>query len=594
MLCAPALCASAFGQVRPTRTILVIHSGAESFPANPILDAGIREALASRSDISIDYFAEYLESDLFPGEQALSAFTDYVRRKYRGRRIDLVIAMTDTGLRFVLDYRDKLFPNVPIVYFGVTAPDERTRRAGGGITGIRVGVAYAQTLKLALNLQPSTRRVFVIARGVDARNSESVRTELSDVSQSVSVTYLNEETVPRLLSAVKAVPAGSVILYIWQSQMDPGNVLYPDVVAGFVADAASVPVYGTSDLYLGKGVVGGVMRGTRETGTRLGEMAFRILTGTRPQDIPIETARVMPIIDWRQVQRWGIAPSRLPAGARILFQQPSVWERYGIYVGALLTVLLMQALLIAGLLMQRTKLRDAEQHECRSQTALRRSYDRVRDLGLRLMDAQESERLRIARELHDDVSQQLAVLKIDLELLCQTTPDRAEVIADEAAKRVQEIGKSVHDLSHRLYPARLRLMGLVPALDGLRSELFQPGISIAFAHDNVPPALRADLTLCLFRIVQEALQNTLKHSQAHTVSVDLCGTPEGIALTIVDDGVGFEVDRARGNGLGLISMQERVESLGGTLDIRSSPGAGTRLVVRVPVAVLHDAATVAV
>ena len=89
--------------------------------------------------------------------------------------------------------------------------------------------------------------------------------------------------------------------------------MYPDEVARLVAEAATVPVYGTSDFYIGTGVVGGVVRRTRETGTRIGDMALRILTGTRPQDIPIEAAQVVPVVDWRQVQRWGIAPSRLPA-----------------------------------------------------------------------------------------------------------------------------------------------------------------------------------------------------------------------------------------------------------------------------------------
>ena len=173
----------------------------------------------------------------------------------------------------------------------------------------------------------------------------------------MSLTYLNEKTVPLLLSAVKAVPPGSVILYIWHSQQDPGIVMYPDEVARLVAEAAPVPVYGTSDFYIGTGVVGGVVRRTRETGTRIGEMALRILTGTRPQDIPIEAAQVVPVVDWRQVQRWGIAHARLPAGSQILFREPSAWERYKVYIVGAVTALLAQAALIAGLLIQRAKRR---------------------------------------------------------------------------------------------------------------------------------------------------------------------------------------------------------------------------------------------
>ena len=150
-LCVPPPCTSAPAQVVSPRSVLIIHSGAETFPANPLLDAGIREVLASRPDLPIDCFSEYLESDFFPGEEAALAFRDYIGRKYQGRRIDLVIAITDTALRFVLNHRGELFPDAPIVFSGLAGPDETTRSVGSGLTGLTVGTAYAETLKLALN-----------------------------------------------------------------------------------------------------------------------------------------------------------------------------------------------------------------------------------------------------------------------------------------------------------------------------------------------------------------------------------------------------------------------------------------------------------
>jgi signal transduction histidine kinase len=258
------------------------------------------------------------------------------------------------------------------------------------------------------------------------------------------------------------------------------------------------------------------------------------------------------------------------------------------------TVLLIQAALIGGLLVQRVRRRTAEQQLRRSQSALRTSYERVRDLGSRLLNAQERERSRIARELHDDISQQLAVLKIDLKLLSRTVQGHVEGVAADAVKRAEDIATSVHDLSHRLHPARLRLMGLVEALEGLQSELSQPDVTVTFTHENVPSPLPPDLTLCLFRIAQEALQNALKYSKARNVSVDVRAGFDGITLTIVDDGVGFDVDAMWGSGLGLISVDERVEAIGGTFEIRSGPGAGTRLEVKVPAATLHDGHAVAV
>ena len=199
----------------------------------------------------------------------------------------------------------------------------------------------------------------------------------------------------------------------------------------------------------------------------------------------------------------------------------------------------------------------------RSQTELRTSYDRIRDLGGRLLREQDVERSRIARELHDDISQQVGILAINLELLTGLRVDRrdeADRLGREAMDRLEGIARSVHDLSQRLHPSKLRLMGLVAALGGLQRELSQPDLAIRFSHDKVPPALPHELTLCLFRIAQEAVRNAIKHSAARTVIVHLQGDRDGLVLTITDDGRGFDVSTVWGRGLGLISMQERLDS----------------------------------
>ena len=138
------------------------------------------------------------------------------------------------------------------------------------------------------------------------------------------------------------------------------------------------------------------------------------------------------------------------------------------------------------------------------------------------------------------------------------------------------------------------LIGLVSALDGLRRELSRSDIAISFSHDDVPTSLPADLTLCLFRVVQEALQNALKYSGATRVLVHLKGVPGGLALTVTDDGVGFDVSAAWNKGLGLVSMGERLEAIGGTFEIHSSPGAGTQLEATLPLGASQDTETVAV
>jgi signal transduction histidine kinase len=277
-----------------------------------------------------------------------------------------------------------------------------------------------------------------------------------------------------------------------------------------------------------------------------------------------------------------LAPAPNTAADAALIREPSVWDRSEGYIVAATVMMVAQTVLIAGLLVQRTRRRQAEEHLRVSQAELRGSYDRIRDLGGRLLHAQETERARIARELHDDIGQQVALLAIDLEMLSATLPGDADGLAFDALTRAQGIARGVHDLSHRLHPTKLQLIGLVPALYSLQRELTQSSIALRFTHDNVPTGLAPDLMLGIFRIVQEALQNALKYSRGRLVAMHLCGGPERLTLTIVDDGVGFDVAATWGKGLGLLSIAERAEALGGRFDVQSARGRGTQLEVTVP------------
>jgi signal transduction histidine kinase len=229
------------------------------------------------------------------------------------------------------------------------------------------------------------------------------------------------------------------------------------------------------------------------------------------------------------------------------------------------------------------ELRASERELRGSQAKLHTSYDRIRHLSRRLLGEQETERARIARELHDDINQQLAILSIELDRL------RSDQAQAEGTKRLsralattQGISTSVRELSHRLHPSRLQLIGLVASLDNLRRDLSPPDVPIAFRHHDVQADIDQGVALCLFRVAQEALANAARHSNARHIWVELTGAPSSIVLTIADDGKGFDVEGLPNAGLGLISMRERVESVGGTLTIATMPASGTRLTVTVP------------
>jgi PAS domain S-box-containing protein len=206
----------------------------------------------------------------------------------------------------------------------------------------------------------------------------------------------------------------------------------------------------------------------------------------------------------------------------------------------------------------------------------------------RLIEAQETERARISRELHDDIGQRLMVLGMALDQVKKLQPAPAGEALDRLSalqKQTSEIMVAVQALSHELHSPRLLHLGVVAAMRGFCAEFSeQKNLDITFGHRSVPASVPPDVALCLFRVLQEALRNAMRHSQVRQVDVHLRGTGDALHLTVHDQGVGFDVQAAgRGRGLGLTSMKERLTLVGGELFVKSQPAQGTTLRARVPV-----------
>jgi PAS domain S-box-containing protein len=220
-------------------------------------------------------------------------------------------------------------------------------------------------------------------------------------------------------------------------------------------------------------------------------------------------------------------------------------------------------------------------------TERKQAEDALRDLSGRLISAQEEERRRLARELHDDLTQRLAVLAIEVGKVEQQLQGGAEPVLEGLRRMKQEmieLSAVVHGISRQLHPSILDDLGLVNAIEAECMNFSQrEGIQVKFTSKNVPATLPRDLALCLYRIAQESLRNIAKHAKTDKAVVSLAGTDGGILLSVRDYGMGFDPARVRGNGcLGLISMAERVRLIQGDLSVESRPGQGTRIEVRVP------------
>jgi signal transduction histidine kinase len=234
----------------------------------------------------------------------------------------------------------------------------------------------------------------------------------------------------------------------------------------------------------------------------------------------------------------------------------------------------------------------SDQHKqltAKREQLLDRTKEELSALASRLFSAQEEERKRIARDLHDDIVQRLAWLQIEVESLQQ---HGLESCSKEIIRQVKSLGPvlarlsdDLRDLSHRLHPSTLDHLGLQVALSQLIEDFRKrTSIPIRFSHRGVTTATTGETALSLYRVAQEALTNITRHAGAASVTVALVTAPDSINLSIRDTGNGFNLETARGSGgLGLISMDERVSLLGGTFTIHSEVGKGTQVQAHVPI-----------
>jgi PAS domain S-box-containing protein len=230
---------------------------------------------------------------------------------------------------------------------------------------------------------------------------------------------------------------------------------------------------------------------------------------------------------------------------------------------------------------------------CLDITERKSSVEALHNLTGRLIAAQEEERARIARELHDDFSQRLALLGIGLgqlwKKLSKSNAEEQESV-HEMLNGTKEMSSDLHSLSHQLHSSKLEHVGLVSALRGLCREMSEKyEVSVLFSESDCPRNIPTDVALCLFRVAQEGLANVVKHSRSKDARVELRGNAAGISLRISDSGRGFDPRvRKPDAGIGMIGMTERLRLVGGRLLVKSEPDRGTEIRAEVPLAVHAD------
>jgi signal transduction histidine kinase len=560
------------------KRVLVFHATRRDAPGIALLDAALLGQLSSQLGNRLDYYSEYIDVARFPETAYQDALRDFIRRKYDRQPIDLLMATSDACLDFINRSRQDLFPGVPVVYIGGT-----TARREANSVGLVASLDFASTVDLIMTLQPETRQVFVVVGGsaYDQYYGQAARRQLQRYDDRVAFTYLSGLPVPELEQRVAHLPAHSVIYYLALTQ-DPDGRNFP-VLEPFdkLAAAANVPIYSWVEFVMSRGIVGGGLLTFDVAAKPAVDLALRVLGGEPPDNIPIADVDVfVNRVDWRQLQRWGINDARVPAGTAVLFREPGVWARYRTYIIGALTLVVLQAALIAGLIVNRANRR-------RAQAELRLSYDRIQDLAGRLITAQEQERARIARELHDDVGQRIASFSIILGTIKRQLTDAPPVVREDLATLQREtvtLSRDLRVLSHELHPGLLEQLGLIPALQSRCDEVLrETGIRVGLEVSPDLGTVPDDIGLCLYRVAQETLRNVVKHANAKRATVALSRQNGHLTMSVSDDGDGFEsMTGARSPGIGLMSLEERVKMLNGTLAIDTSHQPGTTVRVTIP------------
>jgi PAS domain S-box-containing protein len=844
--------------------VLLLYQNEMGLPGERAADTGVRSVLGNKAGIQI--YNEHLDNYLFPDPKFRAAQVAWFRSKYWDRKIDLIIT---TGL-----LSQTIFPDKPTVFCGVERSGLSDTILPPNATAVWLSPDFKGTLAAAARLQPRAHQVVVLSgtSDFDRHLEMGLRNTPPPPGSNWEVNYWDKISVEEIRSRLAALPKDTIVLFLSIERDGAGRPYVPRDLIPSLSAASSAPMYGLSDGFIGFGIVGGAVVSFEAEGRQAAEFGQRILRGEKPADIPPIAVASSYVFDWRQLRRFGLSESALPAGSIVRFAIPSPWDLYKRWIVSGVAFILLQTSFIGYLLVQRRRRRRAENllaYELRFESLLsslsatfanvptertsteienaleklrafldldrvslfesteadgpfeisysasaaatprgprtfsrdefpwivanllqgkdcvirsgedlppdgqkerafflekdyrfvalvplhaacltvgslalisyhegtwpdevirqirviaevfanilarkriedglqesqqrfqtmadtapvmiwmsgadklrtffnrqwleftgrsldqelgngwskclhpddleqslgtyvssfdaRRSFTmefRMRrangeygwvfdtgvprytpagefigfigsctditerrsaeqgllDLSGRLISAQEDERARIARELHDDFSQRLALLAMQLGQVGESLPSSNKAASERLNTMwngISELSSDIHRLSHQLHSSKLHHVGLLAAARSLCDETGeQHRIQIEFVHREIPEEISPDVELCFFRIVQEALNNIVKHSGAKQAHVEFVGTASHIRLRIVDGGVGFDPSaKAARAGLGLASMRERLRLLGGTIVLRSRPMEGTEIVAEVP------------
>lgn len=583
--------AAGIGWADTPRRILLLYPESFYRPAVVAFDTTFRFKVRARYPGMVYFDMEKVGPRVCTDAAAYEAFQTLLKIQYAQTPPDIIVASVPEMFGSFANRARTLFPEAAGMLLGVI-PEARMAFTGDtNICKIVWDTDARLTIEMALRLHPDTERVVVLygCSPMDKAYSEKMLRDIAVFRDRIQIEALTGLSLAEYESRVASLAPRSIILYGTLDQDRTGQRMIPREVLKRLDALSSAPIYSPYSTYLGNGSVGGYIVTFEDVADMAADMALRLLAGTSPSAIEPRYAseKGQYMVDWAVLKRWGVSPDLLPEGTVVLNEPQSIWRAHRVVVLEFLLALAFLLAFVIALLWQRHRLLTARALLRRDRGELERSQDELRRLAGILIDNEEADRSRLARELHDDFSQRLAALAFGLAQVEQTleqapTGTRAALKTQQQA--LAELARELHGITHRLHPAILDDLGLDRAIESLCQAISQRyGLPVHFFRNNIPKKLSPGVTLCLYRIAQEALFNAARHARAPEVRVFLSGHADQIELVVEDEGVGFDTGAPHA-GIGLTSMRERMRLVGGEMTIFSEPGEGTTLRVRIPVA----------
>ncbi len=583
--------------------MLILYGERLDLPAIRAAEQSLRESFAASTSPPVDWFAEYFDFARFPEAEQDANLTRYLKERYAGRRIDLILPVSSLSLNFLLRHRAEVFPGVPVVYAVQTAADIAATTLPADVTGVAAELNVRGTIELALRLQPEAREVVCIsgASGSDLEILAQVTKVLDTYADRLRVRVLAKKPLAEVIEEVRKVPRSEIVLLSSMIRDADGRALSTREVSRQLAAISPAPIYGLAGTMIDTGAVGGALVDFGATGRQAAGVAVKVLNGGRvPLGSPETKSPTPLVVDWRALQHWKVPLSRVPAEATVMFRKPTLWEEHRGLIISVAAVLLVQTTLIAGLIAQRAWRRRLEREAVQLRQELTHA-GRVTMLGT------------LASSLAHELNQPLGAILRNAEaaelFLQSDAPDLDELraIVADIRKDDQRAGDVIDRLRSLLKRRQLdqrpvslsELVDEVALLTRADSANRHVGIEIDVPRDL--PLVRGD-RIHLQQVLLNLLINgmdALAEVAASGRSVTVRARRDGdglVEVAVSDNGPGIPADKlghlfepffttkAQGMGLGLPISKTIIDAHGGKLWAENNAERGATFRFTLPMA----------